>query len=259
VSTVKDCVAVFDSAGEAYERSFKVFLQQTDQKKRARQWLETFLTSLPSKQVLIDAGAGSGEVTSWLSPSFDKTIAVEPNPFLLEKLQAVLPETEAICKTILDATPAAKADLVLCSHTFYYIPQPSWMAHLDRLLAWMKPTGCAVIILQHHNTDCMKMLEHFCGHRFNLTTLADMLKAKHGGRYTMEIVRDDAYIETSTFESAFTIAEFMLNLLPLQAPPSKAALESYIRSQFVPLQEGYRFSCHQDFLQIRSAEAYGQA
>jgi hypothetical protein len=256
---VKDCVAVFDSSGEAYERSFKVFLQHTDQKKRARRWLETFLTSLPSKQVLIDAGAGSGEVTFWLSPSFNKTIAVEPNPFLLQKLQSVLPQAEGICKPILEATPSAKADLILCSHTFYYIPQPSWMAHLDRLLTWMQPTGSLVIVLQHHDTDCMRMLEHFCGHRFNLTTLADMLKAKHASRYDLRLVRDDAYIETSTFESAFTIAEFMLNLLPLQAPPSKAALESYIRSQFVPLQRGYRFSCHQDFLQIRSAEPYGRA
>lgn len=256
---MKDCVAVFDSGGEAYERSFKVFLQHTDQKQRARRCLETFFASLPAKQVLIDAGAGSGEVTSWLAPSFEKTIAIEPNPFLLEKLRTLLPKAEAVSTSILEASPSNKADLVLCSHTFYYIPQPSWAAHLDRLLTWMQPNGSLIIVLQHHNTDCMRMLEHFCGHRFNLGTLADMLKATHGSRYGMRLVRDDAYIDTCDFGSAYTIAEFMLNLLPLRVPPPKPALESYIRDQFVSDQERYRFSCHQDFLHIWPAEQHGQA
>jgi hypothetical protein len=57
----------------------------------------------------------------------------------------------------------------------------------------------------------MKMLEQFCGHRFDLSALADIVRKKHGSRYTMEVSRDDAYIETQDFESTFMIAEFMLN------------------------------------------------
>ena len=113
---MNDRIAVFDSSGEAYKRSFQVFLENTDQKTRARRWLENFLATLPKKRVLIDADAGSREVTAWLSPSFEKTIAVEPNPFLLKKLQAFLPDAETICQPILEAAPS-KADLVLCSHT----------------------------------------------------------------------------------------------------------------------------------------------
>ena len=246
-----DCIQVFDSSGDAYKRSFQVFLAHTDQKQNARRWLETFLKTLPSTNVLIDAGAGSGELTGWLAPWFDKTIAVEPNPFLVEKLRRLLPAAEAVCQPILDARPSAQADLVMCSHTFYYVPQSSWLEHAERLLSWMKPTGRTIIVMQHHDTDCMRMLEQFCGHRFNLSLLADLLRVKHGTRYTMDIVRNDAHVETHDFTSTLIIAEFMLNLLPLSVPPSKAAVESYIRSHFTPIQDGYRFSCHQDILQIR--------
>jgi hypothetical protein len=247
---MNDCIQVYDSSGDAYERSFQVFLRNTDQKKRARQWFETFLKGLAKRQVLIDAGAGNGEVTAWLSTRFDHTIAIEPNPLLLAKLHQLLPSAEVIGKPILEAVPSAQADLVVCSHTFYYIPQPSWLDHLERLLSWIRPTGSVVIVVQHHDTDCMRMLEHFCGHRFNLSLLADMLGAKRGSRYKTEMVCNDAYIETEDFDSTFTIAEFMLNLLPLTVPPAKTAVESYIRSHFLPAGAGYRFSCHQDFLHI---------
>src|SRR5687768_2949412 len=117
-----NCIQVFDSSGDAYKQSFQVFLDNTDQKKNARRWLESFLKTLPRTNVMIDAGAGSGELTAWLAPWFGKTIAVEPNPFLLEKLQSLLPAAEAVCQPIVDAMPSAKADLVMCSHTFYYLP-----------------------------------------------------------------------------------------------------------------------------------------
>jgi hypothetical protein len=63
-------------------------------------------------------------------------------------------------------------------------------------------------------------------------------------------------VETRDFESTFIIAEFMLNLLPLQVPPSKAALECYIRSHFTSVPDGYRFSYHQDILQIGNNAEY---
>jgi hypothetical protein len=251
-----NCIQVFDSSGDAYKQSFQVFLDNTDQKQNARRWFETFLKILPSTNVLIDAGAGSGELTAWLAPWFEKTIAVEPNPFLLEKLQRLLPAADAICEPILDARPSAQADLVMCSHTFYYVPQSSWLQHAERLLSWMQPTGRTIIVMQHHETDCMRMLEHFCGHRFNLSLLAEMLRVKHGGRYTMELARNDAHVETHDFASTFIIAEFMLNLLPLPVPPSEAAVEVYIRSHFTPAGAGYKFSCHQDILQIRTEDGH---
>jgi hypothetical protein len=96
----------------------------------------------------------------------------------------------------------------------------------------------------------MRMLEQFSGRRFNLSLLGDLLRAKPGSRYTMEIIRNDAHVETHDFTSTFIIAEFMLNLVPLPVPPSEAAIDSYIRSHFTPIEDRYSFSCHEDILQI---------
>jgi hypothetical protein len=51
--------------------------------------------------------------------------------------------------------------------------------------------------------------------------------------------------------SAYTIAEFMLNLLPMPNPPARAALEEHIGKHFTQPNGGFRFSCHQDSLVIR--------
>ncbi len=246
-----ECIRVFDSQGGAYERAFQVFLENTDQKKNARRWLERLVERLPSKGTFVDAGAGSGEVTAWLSRFFQTTIAIEPNPFLREQLRRSVPAAELIGKPILEARPREAADLILCSHTFYYIDPSRWLEHAERLVSWMAPEGVTILVLQNRDTDCMAMLEHFCGRRFDLTELAEAFRAKLGGRYLVELTRDEAHVETGDFESAYVIAEFMLNLLPLTRPPLKSRVEEYVRARFAAPKGGYRFSNHQDFLQIR--------
>ncbi len=55
----------------------------------------------------------------------------------------------------------------------------------------------------------------------------------------------------STYDSAFRIAEFMLNLLPMQDPPTRNRLEEYVRKHLSEGAGGFRCSCDQDFLTIR--------
>jgi hypothetical protein len=97
----------------------------------------------------------------------------------------------------------------------------------------------------------MAMLEHFFGDRFNLTALADAFQAKHQDRYEVAITVDQAHVDVTDPSSAFTVAEFILNLLPISHPPSRQDVEGYIASHFAVPQGGYRFPVHQDFLQIR--------
>jgi hypothetical protein len=51
--------------------------------------------------------------------------------------------------------------------------------------------------------------------------------------------------------SAYVIAEFMLNLVPLPNPPARSAVEAYLGQHFARPEGGFRFSCHQDFVVIR--------
>ena len=117
----------------------------------------------------------------------------------------------------------------------------------------MSPTGVTVVVVQNHDTACMAMLDHFFGHRFDLHQLAQTFREKHGDRYDVVITLDPAHVETRELASAYAIAEFMLNLLPISRPPARQDVEDYLAKHC--LNDGtYRLSVHQDFLQIRERD-----
>lgn len=244
-------VRVFDSRSEDYRRAFEVFLAHTDQKRTARRRLDELVAGLPSRELLIDAGAGEGMVTGWLAPAFRRAVAVEPNPFLRERLRRAVPRAEVLGGAILEAEPPGRADLVLASHVFYYIPREAWLANLERLVAWTAPGGLAVVLLQNGDTDCMALLDRFVGVRYDLAGLAEEFRAAHGGRAGVRLARVDAHVETRDFDTACTVAEFMLNVAPIGAAPLRSDLEAYVRERFAAPGGGFRFSCHQDCLEIR--------
>ncbi len=244
-------IQIFDSQGEAYKRAFQIFLDHTDQKRNAKRFLQKIVDGLPKRDVFIDAGAGNGEVTKAFAGKFERTIAIEPNPHLLTQLKEAVPQAEAVNAPILAADAKARGDFVLCSHTLYYIPAAEWLPHLDRLVSWMSPTGVAVVVVQNRDTDCMAMLDHFFGHRFDLQTLAQSFREKHAERYDVVITTDPAHVETRDPASAYAVAEFMLNLLPISQAPARNDVEEYLAKNC--MKDGlYRLSVHQDFLQIRN-------
>jgi hypothetical protein len=245
-------VKAYNSQVADYHDAFQVFLDHTDQKVRANAWLERFVKGLPARGVFIDAGAGEGTLTELLMPHFARTIAIEPNASLRESLARRCATATVLGDMILAAQPAAAGDFILCSHVFYYLPAAEWLPSLERLASWLSPAGTLVILLQNSGTDCMKMFRHFFGHRFDLAGLVQRFEQAHGDRYSARIETDPATIQTRDFASAYTVAEFMLNLLPLTNPPLRRELEAYVENNFRdPATQGYRFSCDQDFLQVR--------
>ncbi len=244
-------VHVFDSQGQAYHDAFAVFLAHTDQKANARRWLDGLVQSLPERRAFIDAGAGNGQVTAWFTDCFERTIAIEPNPALREDLARCCPRAEILPTTILAATPAAAADLVLCSHVLYYVDRSEWSPTLHRMASWLAPQGTLVVVLQNHETDCMKMLEAFHGRRFDLTALMHEFEMAQGQRYSVKRELVPAHVTTADVDTALVIAEFMLNLVPMSSPPARSTLQAYIAKHFAQPGGGYRFSCHQDFCMIR--------
>jgi hypothetical protein len=225
--TQSDTIQVFDSQGESYKQAFQVFLDHTDQKRNAKRWLQQVVEAMPVRQVFIDAGAGNGAVTGAFADAFDRTVAIEPNVYLLSQLQQAIPHAEVIGEPILKAKPAAKGDLVLCSHILYYIPPEEWLAHLECLVSWIN-------------------------HRFELRHVVDLFQQKHRDRYEVVMTLDPAHVDTPDFASAYTVAEFMLNLLQMRHPPRRQDVESYINTNFATADGRYRIPVHQDFLQIRA-------
>jgi hypothetical protein len=52
--------------------------------------------------------------------------------------------------------------------------------------------------------------------------------------------------------TGITVAEFMLNLLPISHPPARRDLEACVAANFANSDDTHRLSVHQDFLQIRA-------
>lgn len=140
---------------------------------------------------------------------------------------------------------------MLCSHVLYHIDGAEWMVSLERLASWLSLEGVLVVVLQHRESDCMQMLQHFFDRRFDLIPLAQTFQGEKGDRYEVTIETVPAHVTTLDFDSAYTIAELMLNALPMSNPPARSDLEGYVRRCFACQAGGFRFSCDQDFLQIR--------
>lgn len=240
----------FDSSSEAYRAAFDTFLSHTDQKIKARAWLESLIAALPSREVFIDAGAGEGSTTTWIAERFSSTIAVEPNAYLCERLAKSCPDAQILPVPILAAEPAAPADFVLCSHVFYYLDDADWMPNLDRLTSWLAPGGVLVLIMQNPRSDCMRMLRHFFTRRASMGDLLNQFEKRGDSGFHAHLDTVRCYIDTAEFETAYTIAEFMVNTLPDEQSLERSRLESYVRQRFVRPSGDFRFSCTQDFLVI---------
>jgi ubiquinone/menaquinone biosynthesis C-methylase UbiE len=74
--THEERIRIFDSQGAAYKQAFQIFLDHTDQKRNAKRWLQQVVDRLPRRNVFVDAGAGSGEVTRTFTQAFERTIAI---------------------------------------------------------------------------------------------------------------------------------------------------------------------------------------
>jgi hypothetical protein len=249
----------FDSTGAAYKQAFQIFLDHTDQKRNARRWLQKIVDGLPNRRCFIDAGAGNGEMANTFAGSFKQTIAIEPNEYLLKHLHQALPTVEAIDRPIMEAQPSASGDFVLCSHTLYYVPAEEWLAHVERLVSWMTPTGVTILVLQNRESGCMNMLQHFFGHRFELRRTIEAFRAKHGDRYEITTTLEPAHVETPDLAKAYAVAEFMLNLLEITSPPTKRGVERYLQAHFAMPDGRFKIPVHQDFVEIRhGAKTEGQ-
>lgn len=245
-------IKIYDSQSSEYHQIFQFFLDHTDEKEKTIEWLKQVIENLPSRKLFIDAGAGDGGMTAWLSDSFDHTIALEPNEVLRKKLEKKCPQIEVLPDMILQTTlPARQASFVLCSHVFYYVHHDAWMANLERLVSWLAADGLLVVALQHHESDCLKMHKHFCGQEFNLTALAERFQHNYANQYDVLIETIPINIVTKNLNSAYIIAEFMLNLLPISNLPTRDSVATYIKEHFHTPEGEYCFSTDQTLLQIR--------
>lgn len=232
-----------------YARAYGTFVAHTDQKAKTIGWLTNLVNGLRSHALFVDAGAGDGSMTSALAKLFDRTIAIEPNSTLRAELARRCPEAEIVETPIGEARIGSPADLVLCSHVLYYIPQNVWTDTLDRLTSWLGAYGTAVVLLGNSNADVIALPREFFGRNIDLASTVQEFKARHDDfeilthMLNCEVVVDD-------LESACTLTRFFLSDYPdWGRAVTRRKVEEYVRSHFTD-PRGYRLSCDQDALSL---------
>ncbi|MFH8294346.1 class I SAM-dependent methyltransferase [Streptomyces sp. NPDC018059] len=244
---------------DAYREAFNLFLAGTDQKTRTHAYLCQVIDRLPTRRLFLDVGPGEGTMTRGIAPRFERTVCIEPNRSMRHALADTCPDAWVLAEPVLQADPGVTADLALLSHVLYYVPRPQWMATVLRIMEWIVPGGLLLVLLEHPDSTCMRMVEHFTGSRFDLGELADELASVPPdliGDVRLETV--PARYRTMERDEAVTVAGFHLGVPSTVsgggAPPARETLDDYVRRHFRDRDGGYTIGNDQHVLHIERTD-----
>jgi SAM-dependent methyltransferase len=228
-------VRILDVAGEGYRRAFELFLAGTDEKAVTHEYLKALVEQLPRRRLFLDVGAGDGVTTRHVGQYFECTIAIEPSAPMRQALRRSCPDAVVFNEPIDKVQLDAHADLALCSHVLYYVPDSAWLETARRVLNWVAPGGALLLMLQNPENDCMKMVRHFTGVRFDLSDLARRLEQNGNGLVqSVAMATLPIRYRSTNLADAIDVAEFMINVPALRSRslPSRQELESYVVRNF---------------------------
>ncbi|GAA2969727.1 class I SAM-dependent methyltransferase [Streptomyces enissocaesilis] len=235
---------------EGYREALSLFLAGTNEKATTHVYLQDIVERLPARKVFLDVGPADGTTTRFLAPFFDRSVCIEPSEPMRRVLRLACPQAEVVAEPVLQARIDARADLALLSHVLYYIPRVQWAVTVSRIVEWLAPGGLLLIILQHPDHACMRMVHHFTGQRFDLRELAAELAALPQGAVggmSLDIV--PAQYRSRDLGKTVTVADFHLSV-PGGHHPAREAVEVYVQQHLRDGTGGYILRHDQHVLHI---------
>lgn len=247
-------VRILDVAGDDYRRAFDLFMAGTDEKAVTHEYLTALVEELPRRTLFLDVGAGDGVTTRHVGQYFERTIAIEPSAPMRQALRRSCPDAVVLTEPIDEVELDARADLALCSHVLYYVPDSAWLGTVRRVLNWVAPGGVLLVMLQNPENDCMRMVWHFTGVRLDLSDLAKRLEQDGDGLVeSVAMATLPIRYRSATLADAIDVAEFMINVPALRSRhlPSRQELESYVVRNFSDHEGAICITHTHDILTVR--------
>ncbi len=139
--------------------SFTDFLSASNEKEILA---SVIIPLVKRRNLIVDVGAGMGEITSKLASHSQKIIAIEPHkgyiPYLYKSLSNG--NYEVISKNIEDIRlPPSSVDAVLFSHSLPYMDD--FREGIQRTLNWLKPGGIGIFVVLSKKGDQTDLMRRF--------------------------------------------------------------------------------------------------
>jgi len=143
----------------AYDNtSFQKFLNWTNQTEILGK--EILALKKPSYKILLDVGAGNGDLTETYFSLFDKAVLLEPTQTFYERLLERFPSATIMQIKAEDfKTDESYFDLIVASHVLYYVAKPYEV--IDHLLSALSEGGRLVIVLVDKDCGHLKFIDAF--------------------------------------------------------------------------------------------------
>lgn len=171
-----------------------------------------------------------------------------------QALRRACPDAAVLNEPIDEVELDVRADLALCSHLLYYVPESAWLDTVRRVLNWVAPGGELLVMLQNPENECMRMVRDFIGVRFDLSDLARRLEPNGNGLVeSVTMVTLPTRYRSTNLAEAFDVAELMINVPSLRSMrlPSRQELESYVVQHFSDPEGAICITHSHDILTVR--------
>jgi trans-aconitate methyltransferase len=229
-------------------------LAGTDEKAVTHGYVTGLVERFPRRTLFLDVGAGQGVTTRHVGRYFERTIAIEPSAPMRQALRRSCPDAVVLNGPIDEVELDARADLVLCSHVLYYVPDFAWLGTARWILNRVAPGGALLVMLQNPENDCMQRVRHFTDVRLDLSDLAWRLEQNGNGLVeSVAMATLPTRYRSTNLADAIDVAEFMINVPALRSRrlPSRQELESYVVRNFSDPQGAICITHTHDILTVR--------
>gem|GEM_PF-5774454 len=201
----------------------------------------------------LDVGASDGAITQVLMPSFKRGVAVEIDKHASQRLKSKeIPGLDVITVPIQEYVPDHKFDVILVSHSLYYIEEKDRMNQIKRMASWLKPGGKLILLYTVHGSSQkdlsrMKKALSIPSQPIDGRAIKDRLISE-GFEASLEILESTV---TADLDEMLRIVPFVLKKAALQSATADPQVREYIeRNLWDEVQHNYRLNIPQELLII---------
>ncbi|WP_192485256.1 MULTISPECIES: class I SAM-dependent methyltransferase [Cysteiniphilum] len=238
---------------EQYANIYKI-LQKHDNSKQIIDHITKEILPTINCNRFLDIGAGEGKITKKISPHFNNTLAIEPNPTYASLLKSI-DNLTVINQTFQEVKLTEQYNFILCSHVLYHVDEKDWDAFALKAYKALAPGGVLMFVVPSNKGEHYEKCISY-NPQYKCYKLLKAIANKHRINYRLEIT--DAFYNTTTLDEMYQICRFSIledsftyemyqELLQKGIEPFNADVMDYAKRKYVD-DDHYSLIIHPAFI-----------